>query len=147
MFKSNRSDEIDASKMQELFSSELTLLFPTITGKSPSPVDKPLERTLAVIRPSALKLYKGQAMNHSLRQIVEDHCLDVIIKRIEESGFEITRTNEVHLTEDQVEDFYAAKKDKPYFADLMKEMTRCVFLSCLFMDSFSTFFVFSVDPV
>jgi transposase len=35
------------------------LLFPNIAQKPHSPHEKPLERTLAIIRPSALKIYKG----------------------------------------------------------------------------------------
>lgn len=50
--------------------------------------------------------------------------LDAIIKRIEDSGFEVTRTTETQLTKDQAEEFYAAKKDEPYFQDLIQEMIR-----------------------
>lgn len=35
------------------------LLFPNIAQKPHSPLEKPLERTMAIIRPSALKVYKG----------------------------------------------------------------------------------------
>ncbi len=42
-----------------LFFSELILLFPNIAQKSNSPLEKTLERTMAIIRPSALKIYKG----------------------------------------------------------------------------------------
>ena len=38
---------------------ELILLFPNIAQKPHSPPEKPMERTLAVIRPHALKLHKG----------------------------------------------------------------------------------------
>jgi nucleoside diphosphate kinase len=51
-------------------------------------------------------------------------CLDAVIKRIRESGFDIARTAEVHMTKPQAEEFYASKKDKPYFHDLIHEMTR-----------------------
>jgi nucleoside diphosphate kinase len=54
------------------------------------------------------------------------HRPDAIIKRIEESGFEVARTSEIHLTKSQAEQFYAEKKDKPYFPDLIEEMTRYV---------------------
>ena len=46
------------------------------------------------------------------------------MSRIEENGFDITRTKEVQLTPEQVEEFYAAKKDEPIYTDLVQEMTR-----------------------
>lgn len=49
---------------------------------------------------------------------------DAIIQRIQDSGFEVTRTTEVQLTPEQAESFYAQKKNEPYFDDLIKEMTR-----------------------
>ena len=39
--------------------SEANLLFPNLYAKSPTPIEKPVERTLALIRPSAYKLFKG----------------------------------------------------------------------------------------
>lgn len=114
---------IDCTQSIDHVQSELTLLFPTLAPKSHSPVEKPLERTLALIRPSALKLYKGSTKKSSFQSFMTSR-LDVIIKRIEDSGFEISRTSEIQLTKEQVEQFYAHKKDKPYFNDLVQEMIR-----------------------
>lgn len=48
----------------------------------------------------------------------------MIIERVADSGFEISRTAEIQLTKEQVEEFYAHKKDQPFFDDLVQEMTR-----------------------
>ena len=114
---------IDCTQSIDHVQSELTLLFPSLAPKSHSTVEKPLERTLAVIRPSALKLFKGSTTKSSCPSL-DAFRLDVIIKRIEDSGFEISRTSEIQLTKEQVEQFYGHKKDKPYFDDLVQEMTR-----------------------
>jgi len=100
------------------------LLFPNIAQRAHSPLDKPLERTMAVIRPSALKVYKGLkiSIKKDFYKILK--YLDAIIKRIQDSGFDILRTTESQLTKDQAEAFYADKKNEPYFQDLIQEMIR-----------------------
>ena len=50
--------------------------------------------------------------------------LDAIIQKIRDSGFDVLRTTETQLTKDQAEEFYADKKNEPYFQDLVHEMTR-----------------------
>lgn len=49
---------------------------------------------------------------------------DQILKRIKDSGFEIAMTKSVQFDEKQAKEFYAEQKDKPFFDDLVKEMTR-----------------------
>ncbi len=68
---------------------------------------KNIQRTLAVIRPHAFANHKDQ-----------------ILKRIKDSGFEIAMTKSVSFDENQAKEFYAEHKDKPFFDDLVKEMTR-----------------------
>ena len=68
---------------------------------------KKQERTIAVIRPTAFAQHK-----------------DSILKKIHESGFEIAMHKVVTFNKQQAEEFYSEHKDKPYFADLIKEMTR-----------------------
>ncbi|XP_076821346.1 thioredoxin domain-containing protein 3 homolog isoform X2 [Clavelina lepadiformis] len=75
--------------------------------RSKTPSSKPyLQRTLALIRPDALKTHK-----------------DAIMQKIEEAGFRIAMQKEVTLTQDQVESFYAEHKDADYFEPLVKQMT------------------------
>ncbi|UJR31186.1 hypothetical protein I4U23_018693 [Adineta vaga] len=97
---------VDCTQSTDTLQQELMLLLPSIAQKPQSAREKQIERTLALVRPSALKLYK-----------------DAIIKRIQESGFDVTRTAEVQLTQAQAEQFYAGKKDQPFYQDLIHEMT------------------------
>ncbi len=104
--------------------SELILLFPNIAQKSHSPVEKTLERTMAIIRPSALKFFKGLKISAKKKFSSNFEYLDAIIKRVEDSGFEVPRTSEILLTKEEAEQFYADKKNEPHFQDLIREMTR-----------------------
>ena len=67
---------------------------------------KRLQRTLALIRPNALKKRR-----------------DSILKTIEDSGFLIAMQKEVHLERAQVEELYAEHKDQDYFESLVTNMT------------------------
>ncbi|CAF0958608.1 unnamed protein product [Rotaria sordida] len=96
---------VDYTPSTDNIHDELMLLLPHIARRPRTPEEN-LERTLAIIRPSALKLYK-----------------DAIIDRIRDSGFEVTRTLEIQLTRQQVEEFYASKKNEPYYEDIIQEMT------------------------
>ena len=75
--------------------------------------NKKAYRTLALIRPSAFAQH-----------------YDDIVKRIKESGFTIAMTKTVEFDRQQAEDFYSEHKEKPFFEDLVKEMTRFIF--CLY---------------
>ena len=79
---------------------------------------KRLQRTLALIRPNALKKRR-----------------DSIIKTIEDSGFLIAMQKEVHLERAQVEELYAEHKDQDYFESLVTNMTWSVVSLILFKGS------------
>ena len=70
-------------------------------------MNKRAQRTLALIRPSAFAQHK-----------------DAIIKRIKDHGFNIAMAKTVQFDRQQAEDFYSEHKQKPFFEDLVKEMTR-----------------------
>lgn len=59
MFKGKRESHKYHYNRTIFYSSELMLLFPNVAQKPHSAHEKPLERTLAIIRPSALKVFKG----------------------------------------------------------------------------------------
>lgn len=65
------------------------------------------QKTLALIRPSALAKHKDQ-----------------ILAKIKEHGFKIAMTKTIKLERAQAEEFYSEHKDKPFFNDLVTEMTR-----------------------
>lgn len=67
---------------------------------------KKLQRTIALIRPAALVAHR-----------------DAIIQKIKDNGFDIAMTKTVHLDKESAEDFYSEHRDKPYFNDLVNEMT------------------------
>jgi nucleoside diphosphate kinase len=66
-----------------------------------------VQRTLALIRPTALAKHKDQ-----------------ILKKIKDHGFKIAMTKTIRLERNQVEEFYGEHKDKAFFDDLVAEMTR-----------------------
>jgi|LakMenEpi03Aug12_release.lakeMendotaPanAssembly.Ray.scaffolds.fasta_scaffold1234236_1 nucleoside diphosphate kinase len=66
----------------------------------------PVQRTLALIRPSAFNAHK-----------------DEIIKKIEHSGFKIAMNKVINLTKEQAEQFYAEHKGQPFFDSLVSEMS------------------------
>lgn len=76
---------------------------PTVTQKRKK---KRLQRTLALIRPDALRTRR-----------------DSIIRKIEESGFTIAMSKEMALSRDQAEAFYADHKDSEFFESLVDNMT------------------------
>ncbi len=67
-----------------------------------------LERTLSIIKPNA----------------VEQHHVGAIIERFEKEGFRIVAMKMAHLSQQQAEGFYAVHKERPFFHDLVKFMTR-----------------------
>lgn len=67
-----------------------------------------LERTLSIIKPNA----------------VEAHHVGAILQRFEQEGFTIVAMRMTHLSRAQAEGFYAVHKERPFFADLVKFMTR-----------------------
>nr|XP_054754234.1 thioredoxin domain-containing protein 3 homolog isoform X9 [Lytechinus pictus] len=76
---------------------------PIVPGTGPPPA---IEKTLALIRPSALKDHK-----------------DEMIQKIQEAGFEVCLQKMVQLTEEQAKEFYKEQEGTPHFEDLIREMT------------------------
>ena len=66
-----------------------------------------VQRTLALIRPSAFSAHK-----------------DEVIKKIESSGFKIAMKKVVQLKKEQAELFYAEHKGQPFYDSLVAEMSR-----------------------
>jgi nucleoside-diphosphate kinase len=72
-----------------------------------SPKERPMDRTLAIIKPDAAK-----------KRIVGK-----IISRIEEEGFGIARMKLVHLTKDEARGFYVVHKEKGFYESLCEFMS------------------------
>jgi len=73
---------------------------------------KTLQRTLAIIKPDAVK----------------KNATGEIVNLILQNGFSIVGMKMVHLTKEQAEGFYAVHAGKPFFESLTKFMSsgRCV---------------------
>ena len=74
-----------------------------------------MERTFAIIKPDAVAArYTGR-----------------ILQRIEDAGFTIRAMRLTHLTQKEAEGFYAAHKERPFFASLTKFMSSgpCVVMA------------------
>jgi len=72
------------------------------TAKSP---DTKIQRTLALIRPDALREKK-----------------DEIMAKIAEAGFTVAMAKEMQLTKEQAEDFYSEHRGQDYFEELTNSM-------------------------
>jgi len=66
-----------------------------------------MEKTLGIIKPDAVK----------------KKLIGLIIKRIEEEGFEINELKMVHLNKEEAKGFYAVHKDKPFYESLTDFMS------------------------
>ena len=84
----------------------MAFFFPNAQSK---PHVNTTDRTIALIRPTAFEKSKT-----------------AIIDKIKKSGFQIAMTKTVHFNEEQAREFYAEHKDKPFFGELVKEMTKWV---------------------
>lgn len=93
---------VHGSDSAESASKELAFFFPKGLGGSHNGA----ERTIALIRPSALSQHK-----------------DEILAKIRESGFKIAMTRTIQLEAQDAQEFYAEHKDAPFFEDLVNEMT------------------------
>jgi nucleoside-diphosphate kinase len=67
-----------------------------------------LERTLSIIKPDA----------------VEKHKVGAIIERLEKEGFKISSLKRLHLTLAEARGFYAVHRERPFFDELTKFMSR-----------------------
>lgn len=63
--------------------------------------------TLSIIKPLAVK----------------DNLIGSINSRIEKAGFEIIAQKMVHMSKEQAQEFYAIHSDKPFFNDLISNIT------------------------
>ncbi|CAB3983118.1 thioredoxin domain-containing 3 homolog isoform X4 [Paramuricea clavata] len=99
---------IHACDTSESAARELAFFFPdfvspTVTTRKASKESS--QRTLALIRPDALRHHK-----------------DEIMDKIKEAGFSIAMAKEVDLTREEAEDFYAEHKGKDFFESLVQNM-------------------------
>ncbi|EDO42234.1 predicted protein, partial [Nematostella vectensis] len=76
---------------------------PTVANKRKK---RQLQRTLALIRPDALRSRR-----------------ESIMSKIQEAGFEIAMSKEMHLTREQAEEFYSEHKDQEFFDTLVTNMS------------------------
>ncbi|XP_071942611.1 thioredoxin domain-containing protein 3 homolog isoform X8 [Antedon mediterranea] len=88
---------------------ELSFFFPSfnvpnVPGTGPPPA---VQKTLALIRPDALKQHK-----------------DSIIEKIQEAGFEVCLQKEIQLTEEQAKEFYKEQEGLDHFDELIQHMTN-----------------------
>ena len=67
-----------------------------------------MERTLMIIKPDAV------AAKH----------IGEIVARVEKEGFAISGLRFLHLSKQQAEEFYAIHKERPFYGDLVRYMTR-----------------------
>jgi len=87
---------------------DLTLHAPHVdAGVSAATLRRPMERTLAIVKPDAV----GAANTGA------------ILSRIEQSGLRIIGLRMVHLSKEDAERFYAVHKERPFFDSLVAFMT------------------------
>ena len=67
-----------------------------------------IERTLSIIKPDA----------------IEKHKIGAIIERLEKEGFKIIAMKRLHLTLPEARGFYAVHRERPFFEELTKFMSR-----------------------
>jgi nucleoside-diphosphate kinase len=67
-----------------------------------------LERTLSIIKPDA----------------VEKHKIGAIVERLESEGFRICAMKRIHLTLAEARGFYAVHRERSFFEELTKFMSR-----------------------
>ncbi|XP_028393484.1 thioredoxin domain-containing protein 3 homolog isoform X2 [Dendronephthya gigantea] len=99
---------IHACDTSESAARELAFFFPDFvspTVKTKKVAKESSHRTLALIRPDALRHHK-----------------DEILEKIKESGFSIAMAKEVTLTQEEAEDFYAEHRGKDFFEPLVRNM-------------------------
>jgi len=85
---------------------KLSLIF-TTTFLLTTALNAATERTLAIIKPDAVKA------KHS----------GIIINMIEKNGFKIVRMEKTQLSKDKAEGFYAVHKERPFFGELINYVT------------------------
>lgn len=96
---------VHGSDSSENAARELAFFFPTYVCPRSRRRKRKVERTLALIRPSAVKQHR-----------------EAILETIKESGFEIALQKEMQLTREQVAEFYAEHKGTEYYDSLIDNM-------------------------
>ncbi|XP_077997128.1 thioredoxin domain-containing protein 6-like isoform X3 [Glandiceps talaboti] len=102
------TNALHAADSEETAARELAFFYPSfsvpvVPGTGPPPK---MERTLAIIRPDALREHK-----------------DAILDKVQEAGFEVALQKEIQLTEDQAKEFYKEHEGQEYFDALVANMT------------------------
>jgi nucleoside-diphosphate kinase len=67
-----------------------------------------VQRTLCIVKPDA----------------VEKRTAGAILQRVEESGFRIVALRMIHLSRGEAEGFYEIHRQRPFFGELVRFMTR-----------------------
>ena len=67
----------------------------------------PIERTLSIIKPDAVK----------------KNAIGQILAALEEAGLSVVATRMMHLSTERAERFYAVHQDRPFFGSLVQFMT------------------------
>ncbi|MFL2545945.1 MAG: nucleoside-diphosphate kinase [Candidatus Rariloculaceae bacterium] len=65
------------------------------------------ERTFSIVKPDG----------------VEKNLIGEVYRRFEAAGLQIVASKMLHLSQDQVEQFYGVHRERPFFADLVRYMT------------------------
>lgn len=104
----NYKNALHGSDSAETAARELAFFFPNFAKKRTGGAAAPtrVQRTLALIRPDALRKYK-----------------DDIISKIHAAGFEIANAKEVQLTAEQAAEFYKEHAEQDYFEKLIQHMS------------------------
>ncbi|XP_074646778.1 thioredoxin domain-containing protein 6-like isoform X3 [Tubulanus polymorphus] len=103
----NYVNAVHGADSEDTVNKELAFFFPNFALPTVKKSAKPkVQRTLALIRPDALRENK-----------------DSIMEKIQEAGFEVAIQKEIQLTQEQAEEFYKEHKEQPYFEELVARMT------------------------
>jgi len=66
-----------------------------------------IERTFSIIKPDA----------------VRRNLIGKIVSKFEESGLRVVAMKKIHMTREQAEGFYAVHKDRPFYGELVEQMS------------------------
>jgi nucleoside-diphosphate kinase len=66
-----------------------------------------IERTFSIIKPDA----------------VRRNLIGKIISKFEENGLRVVALKKIHITREQAEGFYAVHKERPFFGELVEQMS------------------------
>jgi nucleoside diphosphate kinase len=101
-----KQNALHASDSQETAARELAFFFPNYNIPWVPGTEPPIQRTVALIRPSALQEHK-----------------DAILAKIIEAGFQIAYSKELTLTKEQAAEFYKDQEDEDFYDSLCTHMS------------------------